>query len=314
MASHASLITAHEAEILHEKSTQDLHESCIRLNSEWRSNSALPFTANVQLSALSCDKLGNRLSPELWIMIVKTLDIASAIRFSRVNRWTRHFISTMLECRRITEHGTECLFTLLRSGLANHFTIESLYSVLTMGECEQCHLFGGYVFLPTLTRCCFSCYYWNPKNMFDHYVLAIFKQKKKSHVYGQPLIETDLPVFTTPITEDKWVCQFVTREAAMKLARLNHPWLMAGGSEVFSMVGPATPFARDIQRSLIMRLPFYDVKISEADLGRYCLSCVRASARDDIWRFLPKRTREGFLEHYKKCEHAEKERHDVDDK
>ncbi|KAI0545840.1 hypothetical protein F4679DRAFT_559953 [Xylaria curta] len=224
----------------------------------------------------------------------------------------------MVECHRIAEHGTECLFALLRSGMANHFTIESLYSVFTMGECEICHRFGGYVFLPTLTRCCFSCYCWNPRHMFDPYILAVCQKKKnKSIVYGQPVI-TDLPVFTAPSTsKDKWVCQSATREVAMKLSRLDHPWLMAGGSDVYSMCGPKTPIARYVRRSSLMRLPFYNVRTSEADLGRYCMPCVRFNkvpARDDDWRFLPKRAREEFLEHDEKCQHAQKERRDAKSK
>ncbi|KAJ3532158.1 hypothetical protein NM208_g8563 [Fusarium decemcellulare] len=101
----------------------------------------------------------DRLPAEIISIILHHLDLLSHFRFRQLNRRAR-VLSTHLSPREygpVLKHGPEGFRGLLRARLAQHFNITDLYSQLTRSRCELCGLFGGFLFLPTLTRCCFSC-------------------------------------------------------------------------------------------------------------------------------------------------------------
>lgn len=75
----------------------------------------------------------------------------------QVNRRAREIISSIWEYRQLSEHALECICALLRTGIAPHVSIDTLYSALTTKICHFCNSFSGFLFLPTATRCCFSC-------------------------------------------------------------------------------------------------------------------------------------------------------------
>ncbi|KAF4971532.1 hypothetical protein FZEAL_9816 [Fusarium zealandicum] len=94
---------------------------------------------------------------ELLCIVLRNLDILSYFRFRHINRQTRALATSVLEYQAVAKHGLEGLRGVLRAGLAQTLTIRDLYSPLICEKCALCGQFGGFLFLPTATRCCFAC-------------------------------------------------------------------------------------------------------------------------------------------------------------
>lgn len=103
------------------------------------------------------------LPQELMTIVVKNLDILSYFRFRRVNRYARILATAPREYQLVAKYGLETLNALLRSGCARSPTIVDLYRLLTTNSCSLCGEFGGFLFLLTTTRCCFTCLQTEPK-------------------------------------------------------------------------------------------------------------------------------------------------------
>ncbi|GLA26489.1 hypothetical protein M752DRAFT_217547 [Aspergillus phoenicis ATCC 13157] len=86
------------------------------------------------------------------------LDIESLFRFRQVSRHAQQYVSTSRFYRETTTHALDALCVLLRTKVANRFTLAELFTALCTRDCTLCSSsFGGFLFLPTLLRCCFSC-------------------------------------------------------------------------------------------------------------------------------------------------------------
>lgn len=62
----------------------------------------------------------------------------------------------------ILKHAPCALWVILRTEMSSWYTIDSLSALMGMRDCELCKSkskasFAGFLFLPTFTRCCFSC-------------------------------------------------------------------------------------------------------------------------------------------------------------
>jgi hypothetical protein len=113
-------------------------------------------TAFESSTSCSLGQLG-QLPIELLRMIFRNLDVQSYFRLRHVNREARAISTAVPEYQAIATHGLEGLRGMLRAGLAQTVTIGDLYKSLIRETCEVCGKFGGFLFLPTATRCCFEC-------------------------------------------------------------------------------------------------------------------------------------------------------------
>jgi hypothetical protein len=90
-------------------------------------------------------------------MVLRTLDLVSYFRFRQVDHRARAMSTALWEYQLVAQHGLEGLRSLLRTGLGSSFTIMDLYRALVSSDCLLCGAFGGFLFLPSATRCCFAC-------------------------------------------------------------------------------------------------------------------------------------------------------------
>lgn len=97
------------------------------------------------------------LPPELISIVLQNLDLLSYFRFRQINRQARLVATAFPQYRSVARHGLEGLRGLLRADLAQTYTIGALYSALIRETCAFCGSFGGFLFLLTVTRCCFEC-------------------------------------------------------------------------------------------------------------------------------------------------------------
>lgn len=126
---------------------------------------SLPFEKQIVLdflqifNDLSTTSLGTLeiLPNEILNIILRSLDLHSYLQFRNSSRRARNYSNELHEFQLVVKNGLECLRNLVRVRLAKSSTIRDLYSALTRENCVYCNEFGGFLFLPHITRCCFSC-------------------------------------------------------------------------------------------------------------------------------------------------------------
>lgn len=113
---------------------------------------AFPSSATANIGLLE------RLPTELVWKVCAALDVRSCFRLRQTNRRVRQYVSGMYEYRTVARHALESLWAVLRTGLSPRVTISALYQALCTRGCQICGAeFGGFLFLLTVTRCCFNC-------------------------------------------------------------------------------------------------------------------------------------------------------------
>ncbi|MCJ1463071.1 hypothetical protein MMC07_001676 [Pseudocyphellaria aurata] len=107
----------------------------------------------VQASFGNLDKL----PPELVGMVLEhlTLDDLEAVRSCSTG--TRLAVLAFPPFHDLLKHAPETLATLKMTQLARSFAVSQVYETFKSSECTNCGQFGGYVFLPSFSRCCMHC-------------------------------------------------------------------------------------------------------------------------------------------------------------
>ncbi|KAL3456050.1 hypothetical protein BJX64DRAFT_297060 [Aspergillus heterothallicus] len=100
---------------------------------------------------------------EILCEICSYLDIASLLAFRHANRRASQVVYTIRQYRVVVQNALNALCVLLRTELANQFSLADLATALYTKYCSICSSFGGFVFLPSLSRCCFSCIHSAPE-------------------------------------------------------------------------------------------------------------------------------------------------------
>lgn len=243
---------------------------------------------------------------ELVSDICAYLDISTCFRFRQVNRRARQVISASREYRAVTEHGLECLRSVLRTSIASWFTISDLYRRLLQRDCTLCGSFGGFVFLPTMTRFCFECV--QPSDVSG--VVALSKLSKAASVSTHRLRRL-LPVLRTVPgrygpgrTERTRVRYLVSDEQATQLLQalgiMDTPQALYNGVDYLHWA-----------YMVCTVLPYLDLATTEAENGLKCQGC-RARCQtprfnfDDVDRAAIVYSRQGFLRHFQVCDHAKR--------
>lgn len=104
-------------------------------------------------------KLGNLQSLPLEIVyeICLLLDIRSLLNFRHANRRAQQLVRVTRGYEAAITHALEALCVTLKTNIASWFTVSDLFKTLCTRDCHLCGSFGGFIFLPSFMRCCFSC-------------------------------------------------------------------------------------------------------------------------------------------------------------
>ncbi|KAL3255635.1 hypothetical protein ABHI18_008181 [Aspergillus niger] len=97
---------------------------------------------------------------EILLKFIPDLDIQTLFNLRHVNARTRDVVSSLETYQQVTTYAADLICALLRTTLAQWYTLQDVLEVLHTRECSICHAeFGGFVFLfpPKLSRCCFPC-------------------------------------------------------------------------------------------------------------------------------------------------------------
>jgi hypothetical protein len=236
-----------------------------------------------------------RLPFEIVSMVCQELDVASAFRFSHVNRTTREVLSSVREFRHLSAHALECLCVLLRTGLAPHIDVLDLHSALTTQNCSLCGSFGGFFFLPTATRCCLTCIASAPEMQVSY----LSRVADKTGVPAADLAQR-LPVLHT------------LPDSRKRIVAVRHALepLRESGVEDPEAAVSRWPDSLTLRFQAATSLPFFDRMTGESQSGVSCKGCQLAfesSFSDDHLELRDRfYSREEFMGHFDECRAAQK--------
>ncbi|GKU21720.1 unnamed protein product [Fusarium langsethiae] len=276
-------------------------------------SSLAPETPNN--TALIC-----KLPPEIITNISLLLDVKSFHCFRNASRQTRAIVNGIPQYRQVAHHGFEGIKALARTGLSHHVTYKDLHQALITEECMLCGEFGGLLFLPTCTRCCYNCLREEPE-------LAVIESFQEECLRILNPGGTDEDVFNT------------SSYRYLKIQNWDIPTRMLHNSKGI----PAIDISREIQSLASMQgnreaalhqgwlhyrsaaciiYPTLDRDLMKVERGVSCKGCEKAFVTEHFhtagqgWAVpdIPSDCLErdiyfsavGFLKHFESCEHAQR--------
>lgn len=250
----------------------------------------------------------DRLPNELLCMVLQNLDLLSYFRFRQINRQARAVSTAVSEYRSVAKHGLEGLRGLLRAGLAQTCTIRGLYNGLISERCALCGSFGGFLFLPTVTRCCFDCIRDSPDlrvistSTFSR--LTKISTKRLHHFLGSQLrtVPGLYSMWEKRVKRPKFLV--AARPATAKLVEL-------GVLKQDAVQAVLKHIEQKDQRFMVSTaFPWYDLRSKQLERGVSCKGCqvrletLRADGMDrDRDRVF---SRSSYLSHFKSCSESRK--------
>lgn len=109
--------------------------------------------------------LGNlaKLPPELLHMVFSHMTCADLEALHSCSTGGRMTVLAFPWYQNLLRHAPTMLSILKYTQLDRSFTITQIYEVFTSPLCTVCGHFGGYIFLPSFTRCCITCAETEPR-------------------------------------------------------------------------------------------------------------------------------------------------------
>lgn len=274
-----------------------------------------------QQRASSNDAVGlgvlDRLPPELWSTVLRHLDMYSLFRLRQANTRSRRAVDALGEYQRAVAHGLNAFCALLRTRLAIHVSLADFYRALCTKECALCGAFGGFVSLPTWTRCCSACIVEAPETLVQDLSAVRGQYRLDDRQVSQLRTFEVLPGLYTLLE--------APQRSRATVASVRQAMLVAGLPPPPPYVRPARRVARALRSGFRVfnyaascALPFYDEKAGRADDGVSCAGCQLVLQRRK--RFLTQASRkrwahdaqgkvyarDDFLEHFRWCKEAQR--------
>ncbi|KAI5461444.1 F-box domain-containing protein [Mariannaea sp. PMI_226] len=242
---------------------------------------------------------------EILSSICLMLDISAGFKFSHVSRRARAVLASIPEYHHVGEHALQALCALLQSQIGYHVGITTLHQALLTQDCQSCGHFASYLFLPTVTRCCFFCL----ESAAGLSAAPLEKLTSEVHQSADQLREY-IPIFYTLPS---------THSAANK-AHGGRNFLVSETHciQVLRSTGRAEPASIYFQEMHLpgfgfeasVILPCFNPRTGEIQAGLSCRGCqvaMRIAPSEEAFKMRQRSyTRERFLDHYKVCNHAKK--------
>ncbi|KAF2453095.1 hypothetical protein BDY21DRAFT_146643 [Lineolata rhizophorae] len=264
----------------------------------------------------------DQLSLELLFEVCRQLDLLSLFKFRQVNLYARLVVNSLLEYKKTISYGLNPLCALLRTRLGSGVTLSDFYRVMRTKNCELCGHFGGFVFLPTWTRCCFDCLQQAPETRME----TLDSIQKRLRLTPQEVLQIGSfqPLSGFYSMDESW------HDPRFKLVSIQRAASVLQREATDEEQRQAQPRNSTFQYMASCALPFFDVGTGMIEHGISCAGCQlaveRIMNREERSRFtIPKYivdykgflehwewytthkvfSHEGFLEHFKWCKEAQ---------
>ncbi|PIG79057.1 hypothetical protein AARAC_008065 [Aspergillus arachidicola] len=248
---------------------------------------------------------------EILHEIFSSLDIMSLFKFRQINRQAQQLVCTVYGYRTIITHALGVFGAILKTRMASWFTIHDLLEVLYTGDCLLCGSFGGFVFLPYLSRCCLPCV----ETASQFRLISVTDAKKYFQLNltnlrnSIPILRTIPGIYSMDETPRKRSVQILAEKQI-------YPAIKRCNAEERT-----APLAQPNKKSMIFRymatttLPYINKASGAIEHGICCTGCqiaiekdLRSTSREwDTACALRDRiySRRGFLDHFKHCRRAQ---------
>ena len=215
-----------------------------------------------------------KLPPELLCMVFRHLTCDDMEALHSCSTGGRIAALAFPQYRNLLKHAPTILAILKETGLARSFTITKIYETFASSLCTNCGQFGGFVFLPSFTRCCIHC------AETDLRFLPISRDGAKNEFGVKKSVMDSLPqlnviegYYSSFCGEIKYYKQRLTlfsRELVKRLRNPNHELAYARHSQ--REVGDHSVQAH--QRYMVLTpLPCFTLKSASIEKGVYCTGC-----------------------------------------
>jgi hypothetical protein len=235
----------------------------------------------------------------------------SVFRLRQTNSKVRQIMDVLHQYRLVASHGLTAFCALLRTGLAGRVSLPEFYDALCTKNCSICGEFGGFISLPTWTRCCFGClreaketqvrtvsWVQGQLGLPEHVLMRSAFRNLPGHYYGHWTANREWRISL----QQAWLLAAQQSQAQEQLPHwINNYW---------------RPRPRQIDNfAASAALPYYDKEKGRAEEGLSCVGCASAWFYSGEWLgSLRARLRArnkvhseaGFLEHFKWCEYAQR--------
>ena len=233
---------------------------------------------------------------DILTQIVLSLDIRTVFQLRQVNSVARAAVDSFLEYKLLSKHALKVYCALMRTNLAGRVTLNDFFDLMCTKECVLCGAeFGGFVFLPTWLRCCYSCIQTAPQTKICE------AKGLENALLWMDVADTDFFDFT---------ClrgRYTASAALLKEPTQLVPLVQDGVPEIPFRFLPSTI---EIFRYVgSCSLPYYNKHVGTVEHGISCSGCQLEFERrvfkdfdfDSIARSSQTYSDAGFLEHFKKC-------------
>nr|XP_003188766.1 hypothetical protein ANI_1_2526074 [Aspergillus niger CBS 513.88] len=244
---------------------------------------------------------------EIVYEICFLLDIQSLLNLRHVNRRAHQIVRTTRGYEVTITHAFEALCVILKTKIASWFTLSDLFKVLCTRDCHFCGSFGGFIFLLSFTRCCFSCIREDslPSLLPSSVVKNRFNSSPRGLYSLVPTIRSLPGIYSMDEIVRKKRTQIMPAEfiSRLSLREANERARVAQSKE------------KALLRYMVTTaLPYLDIKSGDVQNGICCSGCqialekalrssrVQSNAcalRDKVYSY------EEFMEHFWECREAQ---------
>lgn len=250
----------------------------------------------------------NIFPPETLREILEYLDIASLFRFHCVNHSARQAVGSMRKLAILVEHTMSALYMVLRTGIGRYFTLEYLYTVLTLPNCLLCGKFGPFLYLCAVVRCCHRCIQGSIALRVFPFT-AFVRAGRKCCPGKNKQLQQLVPVMSLVegIHRDRFRPGEPKRLVSLTLAKQHFSELGTIVEEAYDEFAKA--FLMDIPQSFAaIRFPWYNEETGILERGVVCkgstiemdnLTLRCQFNREDLF------SRADFMKHFKSCKWCE---------
>lgn len=232
----------------------------------------------------------DRLPVELVAEILLTLDLPSLTAFRRVNRRAMGLVTSLHQYLKVVEHCPDILRAIVSID-AKHFDCATLFRTLSTSKCATCDHFGGYLYLVTCKRVCYSCF---TTDLSYFPVSAALASKRtglsRKQLKGLPHIFSLPGRFTDRSKLARSRVMLVDRRSLLRRAS------EISGQTFDERLGQVDLTTREPRRYMsIISAPHLTSSGRLADWGFYCTRCIDDT--EPATNFRNKYTESGFMDH-----------------
>lgn len=211
------------------------------------------------------------LAPELMVMVIRLLSCADLETLHQCCPVGRQTVLSLISYSRVLYYAPAILSVLKETQLAKSFTIAEIHQTLITRACATCGKFGGFVFLPSFTRCCQDCAETNPRFMpiSANGAQKAFGIKSKKALDSLPHMKTIPNVYTNKdgaIKNCKNSITLLSRDMAQKIGNPSHvdpTYVVKNTIKAYQRYMAITP------------LPYYNPLGGFVERGLRCGGCIQ---------------------------------------